>query len=222
MAGVGLVMVLATAASRADPGVPQRGTRRWMLDATVGPRRGDASGMNARLSVAWVPFGDLSPSRSDRTWYVSVGGMVAGGSLDARGPDPRWGTFILAPEVRTGVALGDLARLDAHVYLSGSVGWLRATPDGGARSNHVAMRLAAGLSMPGFRRATPRLAGAQFKPSEPDPVSPDASRAGADFIKLMVSVPLAIGVLIIPDTIEVTWERAAGLEFTGIAWGYSL
>jgi len=114
---------------------PLDGMRAWTLDATVGPRRGEASGDNARLSLAWVPWRNLTPARTDRSWYVSVGALGAIGNLRRRTATGvnEADTRTLAPEVRTGIALhGSLLDEDfeeqyvAYLYLSASVGWMRA------------------------------------------------------------------------------------------------
>lgn len=214
----GAVLALAAPAAAG----PRAGMRAWTLDATVGPRYGDATGSNARLSVAWVPWRDLSPSRTDRSWYVSVGAMGAMGGLRYRSATgvTNERTLTLAPELRTGIALrGTLIddELDdeflAYLYLSASVGWMRSTTAADDVHDHVATRFAAGLSLPMKRHAVMDASPPRFEASD--------DHRGEALITLCHYAGALFG-LLLPDTIEITWERADGREYTGLAWGYAL
>lgn len=58
-------------------------------------------------------------------------------------------------------------------------------------------------------------------PSEPfDDLTPDDHRF--DGVSQLGHLALGLLWLAFPDTVEITWERADGLEYTGVAWGYAL
>ena len=223
-AGRAALLVLALAAPvSADS---RHDVRAWLLDGTVGPRRGEASGVNARLSLSWVPFRDLASSRDDRRWYLSVGALGAVGDLRYRTASGvnEDGTFTLAPEVRTGIAVLDPVfdgKFAAYLYLSASAGWLRAATAGADVHHHVTTRLAAGLSLPLKRHVALDMMGSHPR-SESSDASDDHRYEGLLVLGDLGNMAAGLFWLILPDTIEITWERADGREYTGVAWGYSL
>ena len=193
--------------------------RSWLLDATIGSRNGTGvTGSNLRASAAWIVRRNLAPGRTDRWWYLSVGGTATWGELRRRIEDPSvpgmtWG---VAPELRTGVAFGDRGRLEVYTYLSASVGWMQWQRGSETVDDPHALRLAAGLSVPTFWRAKWEFLSDMAEDSHQ--YEPDERRGMPGFAALLYLVPVAI----IPDTLEVSYERVLGHELVGIAVGYSL
>jgi hypothetical protein len=198
--------------------------RSWLLDATIGSRNGTGvTGSNLRASAAWIVRRNLAPGRTDRWWYLSVGGTATWGELRRRIEDPSvpgttWG---VAPELRTGVAFGDRGRLEVYTYLSASVGWMQWQRGSETVDDPHALRLAAGLSVPSFWRAKWHVIGEPKSALDRQPASDD-SMAAAGFGAMLGSLALLAIVPLIPDTLEVSYERVLGHELVGIAVGYSL
>jgi hypothetical protein len=192
------------------------GTRPYMIDVTVGQRAGDVSGWNARIYGGWVPLS----TRTDSSFYIGTGVQAAFGALQ---PPDTWArsTKSIGPEVRAGVAWGGRDRLIAHLYLSVSPQWVSVDRhpmllDGG---QHLGTRAALGISAPGLRRATPRAAAKMFDIETGDYGSASSSMAETQY---MFAAFIAVAIMLVPDTLEVTYERTDGVERTGLALGYSI
>ncbi|MEZ4400719.1 MAG: hypothetical protein R3B06_11910 [Kofleriaceae bacterium] len=216
----------------ASPAAADRheGMRPWTIDGTIGPRFGQAGGQNLRLSAAWVPWRNLTPARNDRAWYASVGALGAIGGLYHRTVtgETREKTTTLAPEIRTGIALyddnddHDNDQFLFYLYLSASVGWLRSSADEGNRvdrvDHHLTTRLAAGVSIPVLRRAALEM----ITKGPDDDDNYDDNVLTLQPFQYLGHIAAGLFWLLAPNTIEITWERANGLEYTGVAFGYAL
>ena len=217
------VAALADRASADDYADP--GTRPFMVDATLGFRAGQTSGWNARLYVGVVPWGDLVPSRSDRAVYLGVGVQTGRGRLYVtESSDMRSrATWTVGPEIRTGVAWGGADQLKAHGYVALSPMWMHVEEDAALtdRGHHLGLRIAMGFSAPIVRHRSFGAAGGGFSD---DPVGGNFGSASSSIgeYQLFAAIVGAVLILVIPDTIELTYERASGVERTGLALGYSL
>ncbi|KAB2892849.1 MAG: hypothetical protein F9K40_17665 [Kofleriaceae bacterium] len=211
-----LVPTVATA-EVADDRVP--GTRPYLVDATIGFRSGETMGWNARLFAGGVPWGNLVPSRRDRSVYLALGGQAGAGRLALT---QRRTTWSVGPEVRTGIAWGGRSRLLAHAYVAVSpmVVHIESDPMLPGSDYRAGLRVAMGLSAPAIRRGSLSAAAAIITKEEHYDYG-SASSSVASYA-LIGRTFLGIAALVFPDTVELTYERTAGNEWTGIAVGYSL
>ena len=129
------------------------------------------------------------------------------------------GTWTAGPEVRTGVAWGGRDHLDAHAYVALSPMVMHVEDD---------LALEDCGYHAGVRGHGPERAEAAARDVAPRP----ALRARAcrlrigvgrhGYQQLMFSALGAVFVFFFPDTVEVTYERASGIERCCAAVGYSL
>lgn len=219
---VGLALVAATAPAHADERPAPSGTRSYLVDAAMGVRRGEQTlGWNARFFGGAVPWRNLVPSRTDRSMYLAIGMQAGLGRIEA-GDKAMVPTFNLGPEARLGLAWGTPHRLDAHGYLAVSPMWTHIDRrDAMPASHHVGVRVAMGITIPRLRRASVLGFSHVFDEGDDPPDFGSASGPMSDYA-LLFRLAGAVVLFFVPDAIELTYERTAGMELTGVALGYSL
>lgn len=198
-------------------------TRPYQIDVVGSWRSGEVSGWNMRLFAGYVPWTNLAPSRTDRAAYVGVGLHAAWGQLHVDRMGTSWlDTFSLGPTLRAGFAWGDRpGQLSRHGYVSITPLWSYVVPDPMLRDrgNHPGVRVAMGLSAPSWRPWVVRNAAKLLDPPKSDFGSASGSMGTFLYIPQFLGF---VGSLLVPDTVEVAYERAAGVERISVGLGYSL
>lgn len=216
---VAQLQMVGSAAAEEDDG--PRGTRPYQADAVLSWRRHDEGGWSGRLVLAWVPYGDLVPSRRDRTAYLAFGLHVGGDRIEhqSRGPTSPVYAWNAGPVVRVGLAWGSRKDLKVHAYLSVAPLLTRVPDDTTVRDRawHGGARVAMGISVPGTRRNIGERLDEHREGREE--IMPTSSSADlAPFGDLL----LVLGAVFMPDTLEFGYFRVGGVEYTTIGAGYSL